>query len=289
MKPTMFEIESKPFFTQQGTPYMKTPGVSMLSYPSFDFNSMATFCNGFDESLGFNDFVAGSEFGELHSAEKLCKTAGQLCYMSLGPKRTKDSDAEKYFDNILSSGHGSVLEHANFSLLLYGISRSMTHEIVRHRAGFAYSQVSQRYVDGKVLRFVERPEYQDNEILHSTFEDRIDLLSKEYDHVALVLGEKMGDELNGLSNTEKRKRVNQAARSVLPNETEAPIICTANVRAWRHFLNMRGSKFAEVEVRKLAVFVHRVLMKRASLLFGDFTEVTLDDGTTGFTTPYPKV
>ena len=66
-----------------------------------------------------------------------------------------------------------MLEHATFSFLCYGISRSNTHEIVRHRAGTAYSQLSQRFVSGKVLRFVERPEYRNHPSLHKRFEERI--------------------------------------------------------------------------------------------------------------------
>jgi thymidylate synthase (FAD) len=77
-----------------------------------------------------------------------------------------------YFERLTSAGHGSVLEHANFSFLLYAISRSVTHELVRHRAGVGISQVSQRYVSGAVLRFVERPEYQNDPELHAHFEER---------------------------------------------------------------------------------------------------------------------
>src|SRR5687767_15694217 len=62
-----------------------------------------------------------------------------------------------YLENIKKQGHGSVLEHANYSLLLEGISRSLTHELVRHRAGFAYSQLSQRYVDESEANFVMPP------------------------------------------------------------------------------------------------------------------------------------
>jgi thymidylate synthase (FAD) len=89
---------------------------------------------------------------------------------SFGPKRTTNDRAERYFANLSSSGHGSVYEHASFSFLCYGISRSTTHEVVRHRAGTAYSQLSQRYVSGKVLRFVERPEYQEVPALNARFQ-----------------------------------------------------------------------------------------------------------------------
>src|SRR4029077_20385238 len=117
----------------------------------------------------------------------VCKTAGQLCYASFSRKRTYNADADRYFANIKESGHGSVLEHANFSFLFYGISRSVTHELVRPRAGFGFSMLSQRYVSGRVLRFVERPEYVDDPELHDLFCRRIDRAAEEYESMADAL------------------------------------------------------------------------------------------------------
>src|SRR3989304_9631067 len=102
--------------------------------------------------------------------------------MSFGPGRTTNANAVWYFDGkpgkpetgIKGQKHGSVLDHPNYTILNYGISRSLTHELVRHRAGCAYSQLSQRYVGGKMLRFVERPEYVGDPFLHEQFESRID-------------------------------------------------------------------------------------------------------------------
>ena len=83
--------------------------------------------------------------GESTDGERLAEFAGRLCYMS--QKNPANRATRDYLENIKKQGHGSVLEHANYSLLLEGVSRSLTHELVRHRAGFAYSQLSQRYVD----------------------------------------------------------------------------------------------------------------------------------------------
>ena len=109
-----------------------------------------------------------------------------------------------------------VLEHANFTLLFYGISRSVTHELVRHRAGFGFSQLSQRYVSGKVLRFVERPEYVNDQELHELFVERIDRAAADYERIAegLVERQKAGvDILSGEAKTDLRKKVQQAARA----------------------------------------------------------------------------
>src|SRR5262249_34708354 len=160
----------------------------------------------------------------------------------------------RYFENIKSSGHGSVLEHPCYSFLLYGISRSLTHELVRHRAGTAFSQTSQRFIDGKVLRFVERPEYRNHAMLHADFEASIDRAAEEYARrTGILLAEQKSGErlLSAEDKTDLRKKVQQAARSCLPNETEAPIVFSANLRALRHTIEMRASEHAETEIREV--------------------------------------
>ena len=142
-------IASPAFTTPKGTPYLRAPGVALLSRPQPFMANLADFLNGFDPALQFVSYL--DDGTELSPGAQICKTAGQLCYASFGPKRTKNENAERYFDNIKESGHGSVLEHANYTFLFYGISRSVTHELVRHRAGFAFSQISQRYVSGSVF------------------------------------------------------------------------------------------------------------------------------------------
>ena len=97
----------------------------------------------------------------------LNEVAGRTCYMSFGKGRKSN---EEYLENILSSKHGSVLEHAVWNLLITGVSRALTHELVRHRAGFGYSQLSQRYVDESEARYVVPPLYQENEALRARAE-----------------------------------------------------------------------------------------------------------------------
>lgn len=265
-----YEIHSPIFHTDAGTPYLKAPGICLLASTHIERYPW-DFIQGFDKSLGFPDVGGPVDLANVihHDADALCKFAGQLCYLSFGPGSTPDSESAKYFANILQSGHGSVLEHASFSFLLYGISRSLTHELVRHRAGFAFSQVSQRYVDGKKLRFVMRSEFEPNMELRLRFIDRIDAAAKEYDKVASILKDS-SIRTTGLKTTSSdRKSVNQAARACLPNETEAPIVVTANVRAWRHFLNMRGSVHAEPEIRRVAVLLAGMLKPLAPAMFQD--------------------
>lgn len=91
------------------------------------------------------------------AAEKLVEVAGRLCYMSFRQPRPGGNAA--YAGHILDVGHGSVLEHAVFNLIIAGVSRSFTHELVRHRAGFGYSQLSQRFVDESDCEFVVPPAF----------------------------------------------------------------------------------------------------------------------------------
>jgi thymidylate synthase (FAD) len=283
-------INPETFETKTGLVYLREPGVAVVSVPNVNLTGMQGFLDGFPPELGFSDYLKDPT--PLLPSESLCKTAGQLCYLSFGPNRTVNELANQYFQNVKESGHGSVLEHANVSVLMWGISRSMTHELVRHRAGFGFSQVSQRYVGGRTLRFVERPEYADDEFLHGLFEDRIERTQREYEGITDYLLQKQKDGSEILSaerKTDLRKKVRQAARSILPNETEAPILVTGNLRAWRHFLNMRGSEHAEVEIRRVAFETYRCLYQVAPVLFGDFEVTQFSDGTHGLKTPFPKV
>ena len=283
-------IDSQVFQTGTGVPYLKRPGVALIAKPAVNLSGMQLFLDGFDPRLGFKEYLTDPV--SLPPAEYLAKVAGQVCYASYGSGRTKNKDADIYLKNIIESGHGSVLEHPNFSFLVWGISRSVSHEWVRHRAGKAYSQLSQRYVSGAVLRFVERPEYQNHPRLHLRFEKRIEAAALEYKEVAdeLLAAQKKGDQiLSGERKTDLRKKVQQAARSVLPNETETVMAVTGNVRAWRHVINMRASEHAEVEIRQAAFEVFLCLALAAPILFSDFEVVELPDGTKSVKTNYPKV
>jgi thymidylate synthase (FAD) len=283
-------IDSNVHHSPGGVLYLVKPGVVVLAHPSVNVGGLAGFLSGFDESLHFPEYL--DDPTKLPDGAQLCKIAGQVCYMSFGRGRTFNAQADRYFNNLKSSGHGSVFEHANFSLLLYGVSRSVTHELVRHRAGFGFSQLSQRYVSGRMLRFVERPEYTGDEQLHAQFLERIERASNEYMALSTRLLEMQqagAKILSAEERTDLRKKVQQSARSVLPNETEAPIVVTGNARAWRHFIEMRASAHAEIEIRELAVRVFLCLHLTDPILFGDYTLTQLPDGTYTAKTEFEKV
>lgn len=276
--------------TPKGVPYLQESGVAIIAMSIPNFASIQQFLDSFDSDLGFSPYL--DDPTPIAPMEALCKFAGQLCYLSLGEKRSKNDKTSEYFDHIKSSGHGSVLEHANVTILLYGISRTLTHELVRHRAGFGFSQVSQRYVDGSKLRFVERPEYVNHPRLHPRFVERIERAAKEYEETATCLAQDQlagMDFMQGERKTDLRKKVQQCARSVLTNETEAPIVVTANLRGWRHFCEMRASMAAEIEIRSTAVKIFRCLREIAPVIFSDYQEETLTDTTLGLSTTFRKV
>ncbi|HZY65078.1 MAG TPA: FAD-dependent thymidylate synthase [Rubrobacteraceae bacterium] len=153
------------------------------------------------------------------------------------------------------------------------------------------SQISQRYVSGAVLRFVERPEYQEDEDLHRIFEERADRAAAEYEAMAEELLEKQEGGAAMLSadyKTDARKKVQQTARSLLPNETEAPMVFTGNVRALRHIIEMRADAHAESEIRTLALRLFLCLHRADPILFGDYELGELPDGTYTVTTQHRK-
>jgi thymidylate synthase (FAD) len=276
--------------TPNGTPYLTHPGIVILARPQTHLAGLAGFLRGYGEDSPFPEYI--NDPTPLPAGAQICKVAGQLCYMSFGCKRSYNAEAERYFDNLKSCGHGSVFEHANFSVLLYGVSRSVTHELVRHRAGLGFSQQSQRFISGRMLRFVERPEYALDEELHALFLQRIERAAAEYAAITerILQMQRAGTQLlSAQARTDLRKKVQQTARSVLPNETEAPIVITGNARAWRHVMSMRASAHAETEIRELAVRIFLCLALTDPVLFSDYILHQLPDGTLAVHTDFEKI
>jgi thymidylate synthase (FAD) len=244
------------------------PKVTVLARPAF-----AT-----PEHLGVN------WIGESTDGERLAEFAGRLCYMSQHNPASRST--RDYLENIKKQGHGSVLEHANYSLLLEGISRSLTHELVRHRAGFAYSQLSQRYVDESEACFVVPPAVAGDDALEGAWRSQIESAQAAY--VALV-SQLMERYAWVADRVHRRKMAREAARGVLPNSTETKIVVTGNARAWRTMLELRSSEGAELEIRRMAITVLRVLQQEAPGFFSDFEIYVADDRREAARISYHKV
>lgn len=222
--------------------------------------------------------------GESTDGERLAEFAGRLCYMS--QRNPAKRSTREYLENIKRQGHGSVLEHANYSVLLEGVSRSLTHELVRHRAGWAFSQLSQRYVDESEASFVVPPAIIGDEALEAAWRTQTDDAQRSY--VSLV-EQLMGRYSWVTDRVHRRKMAREAARGVLPNSTETKIVITGNARAWRTMLELRASEGAELEIRRFAVAALRLLQDSAPGFFSDFEIYLADDRREAARLAYHKV
>jgi thymidylate synthase (FAD) len=222
--------------------------------------------------------------GDASGGERLAEFAGRICYMS--QHNPAQRPTAEYLDNIKKQGHGSVLEHAVYVLLIEGISRSCSHELVRHRAGFGYSQLSQRYVDESHAAFVVPPAVLGDSALEAEWEQQVtaaqaayvrsvESLMKRYDWVS--------------DKVHRRKMAREAARSVLPNATETKIVVSGNVRAWRTMLELRCGEGAELEIRRMAVAALRVLQQEAPAFFSDFEIYSAEDRVESARVAYHKL
>ena len=222
--------------------------------------------------------------GDATDGEKLAEFAGRLCYMSqANPARRSSAE---YLDNIKKQGHGSVLEHAVYVLLIEGISRSCSLELVRHRAGFGYSQLSQRYVDESHAAFVMPPAMIGDAPLETAWEREIASAQAAYVRAVEALMERYAWVTDKVH---RRKLAREAARSVLPNATEVKIVVSANARAWRTMLELRCGEGAELEIRRMAIACLRVLQREAVALFSDFETYVSDDRQEAARVGYHKV
>lgn len=228
------------------------------------------------------------------AAETIAEFAGRICYLSLGPDAGLEGGHKlipgrttnrEYLANILKVRHGSVIEHAVWTFLFEGISRALTHELVRHRH-LSYSQLSQRYVDESNVGFVLPPEIDEGSPAYDVWRHSCDLALDDYRALLANIEEQVSDEPSA---TLRRKRARQTARSLLPNAVETKIVVTGNARAFRHFIELRGSASAECEIRRLALILLRELQQESPGLFGDYTVCRSETGVEVVATEYPGV
>jgi thymidylate synthase (FAD) len=222
--------------------------------------------------------------GEASDGERIAEFAGRLCYMS--QHNPAGRTTAEYLTNILKQGHGSVFEHSTYAVLIEGISRSCSHELVRHRAGWGYSQLSQRYVDETHAAFVMPPAIRGDALLEAEWTAQVVAAQAAYVAAVEHLMARyawVDDKIH------RRKLAREAARSVLPNATEVKIVASANVRAWRTMLELRLGEGAELEIRRMAVACLRLLQREASALFGDFEIYPAADGSEAGRVGFHKV
>lgn len=209
--------------------------------------------------------------------QALAEFAGRACYQSWGKPNPATANNADYLRHILEVGHLSVLEHGTATFYFTGVSRSFTHELIRHRH-FSYSQLSQRYCDQFDFMAIYPQVILDHPHLTRLADDAVDAVRDAYDSLTDGLEEVFAGR-EDMNKTQRRKAARQAARCVLPNATETRIVVTGNYRAWRHFIAMRATEHADVEIREVAVAVLRKLQQLAPNVFDDFVISALPDGT----------
>jgi thymidylate synthase (FAD) len=244
-----------------------TPSVFLIARPSLDLEGL----RGYLESVGGTSWLerrANGNGSPANAAEHLVEFCGRVCYRSwepgLNPNVTRvRHDQRDYFENILASQHGSVLEHANYTFALHNVSRVFTHELVRHRAGSAFSQESLRYVRLTELGVRVPP------ALEPIREEVVSLVERLEDF-QLEAAEKLGlDDETGLP-FQVKKEVTSALRRLAPIGLSTDIVWTANVRTIRHVIEMRTDPAAEEELRLVFDLVAEIMRAEAPNLFFDF-------------------
>lgn len=214
--------------------------------------------------------------------------AGRACYQSFDRPNPKTATNQDYLHNILSQRHYSVLEHASVTFYITGVSRSFTHELVRHRH-LSPSQLSQRYVPIDEMRvvipplveqaivkttmeFYEKPFAQtgmtkaDRDKVHDWVEDELENYAKRGVLDATDRYNECLQLLSALGDLPK-KQLREAARSKLPNETETRIVITGNFRAWIETLQKRDHPAADREFRVVARMISEQLAGIAPNIF----------------------
>jgi thymidylate synthase (FAD) len=220
---------------------------------------------------------------ESGGASDMVEFAGRACYQSWNRPNPATATNAGYIKHIIEVGHFSVLEHSQFTFYIEGVSRSLTHELIRHRH-LSYSQLSQRYVKD-ANEVVEPAVIAEDENIHNIFQEAIDAAQAGYQALVHELEIKYN---HVQDRTLRRKLARQAARSVLPNAAETKIVVSGNARAWRHFLHLRGNKHADLEIRELAHLLSVFLKAAQPNLFQDVETYIDDDGLMSVRVGYPE-
>lgn len=207
--------------------------------------------------------------------EMLSEVAGKLCYMSFDTDlnknltRTGTRNNEQYLqEGIIATKHGSVLEHTVVNFVLLDVSRVLTHELVRHGDGTAFSQESGRYVRRELGMFVPSIISENIELL-TAFIAAADNIEERYKNLVELSGINESPDFNW------KKKMTSALRRVLPEGRANAIFFSANHRAIRHIIQMRTDRHAEEEVRLAFVPVFHAMRERYPALYKDavLTEV----------------
>lgn len=246
------------------------PQVYLIAAPALDYEEIEEYL----KEVGGESWLERI-YRESDDPQNLVEFAGRFCYRSwepgLNPNVTRiRTDQGDYLENILSSAHGSVLEHAQFTFALHNVSRVFTHEQVRHRVGTAISQESLRFVrlDNLPFWFPDWAQT-DPELL-----TRATALLKEMEEFQGWMADHFGLDEEGVPFAEKKAKTS-FMRRFAPEGVATGMVWSANIRTLRHTIESRTAKGAEEEIRIIFDRIGRIMQQECPLLFGDY-EVDAD-------------
>jgi thymidylate synthase (FAD) len=245
-----------------------TPTVHLIARPSLNVEGLRAYLADVGGESWLDRRLEESA-GAPNAGELIVEFGGRACYRSwepgLNPNVTRvRTDQREYFENILLSAHGSVLEHANYSFALRGVSRVFTHELVRHRAGSAFSQESLRYVRLTDIGFRVPPALE-------PVRDQVISIVEQLEEFQVTAAAALGIDDEGVP-FHVKKEVTSALRRLAPIGLSTDIVWTANVRTLRHVIEMRTAPGAEEELRLVFDAVARIMQEEAPGLFQDFAQ-----------------
>lgn len=232
------------------------------------------------EFLGLPEELGVPRADQLQGGDsaQIIETAGRTCYDSFGKGRS----SPEYHKHIIEVGHGSVLAHVTYTFFITGVSRGLTHELVRHGIGTAISQRSTRYVDESDSPWIKHPLFLDyvdksgDQELEVSWNDVMAKARRVYDNIVTKLQKHLED--RGASSLNARKQARGAARGILGNALETELVWSANVRALRWIISQRASDAADAEIRRLGMGLFRLMSVELPQYFGDFLIEPATDG-----------
>lgn len=245
------------------------PQTFLIGHTTVDTEGLADYLTHTNQYDFFESYDAAINDG-LSPEEVLISFYAKLCYKSLvlgkNANISRIRDVKDNIENCFKTGHGSVFEHIWFNFVTTNCSRVLTHEFVRHRIGVAFSQTSGRYCRIDEIDFISDP-------LLESVEDEIKQIvlkiQKSYKRMSAKL-------LDNVAVFALKKKITSALRRIAPNGQANEIGWSANIRALRHILMMRTSRFAEREIRMVFNQVYRIVKERWPLLVADAVEEEID-------------
>jgi thymidylate synthase (FAD) len=245
-----------------------TPQVFLIARPSIDVDGI----RGYLADVGGESWLdrrLQEADGAPNGGELIVEFGGRACYRSWEPGLNANvtrvrTDQREYFANILRSAHGSVMEHANYSFVIRNCSRVFTHELVRHRAGSAFSQESLRYVRLTDIGFRVPPALE-------PVREQVLSIVEQLEEFQVTAAAELGIDEDGVP-FHVKKEVTSALRRLAPIGLSTDIVWTANVRTLRHVIEMRTAPGAEEELRLVFDVIARIMQAEAPGLFQDFAK-----------------